>query len=132
MGLVGSVIWPKIYPYINAKPASPDSAKSRARLEMKPTLPTSLAQEALAFEMPCVNCGLPIHPFRQRHPGGRDRVNGVTGIYIGVTCDLGSGRLGCRAGNAATTEYASIRAALAKAPPPPSAPVQGDLLKKQS
>ena len=83
----------------------------RPRIEIKRTQSQALYDTMLKFQMPCVSCSKPIHPFRPR-ASARGR-NKASGMYYAPACPNNVSP-GCSRGNAAHDEYEAIRAYFGK------------------
>lgn len=110
-GLVGTKFFPVIEPYIKIEPYEREGGVSnpRDRIEIWSWIPPEVKRQALAFVMPCVACGAPIHPFRQRENGH---------LYYAATCPW-TVTLRCSRGKAAREEYLRVRAAVGRHPRKP-------------
>jgi hypothetical protein len=110
MSLVDSKFFPVIREYLKIESYLREGGGSRNprhRIECYP-MPPVILRQALEFEMPCVACGAPNHPFRQR-AGGHGH------LFYAPTCKL-EVNIGCSRGRAASDEYRKVVAAT---PPPP-------------
>lgn len=105
-GLVGTKFFGVIKRFIKIETRK--SAQPGNRIELESWTPAPVVREALAFEMPCVACGAPIHPFRQR---GDENGN----LFYAATCPLAV-RIGCSRGQAARDEYRRVVAAVGEQP----------------
>jgi hypothetical protein len=112
MGLHEQELWPEIMPFLRVEVVHKDGGakRPRIRIEVRP-LPDGLKARVLAMTMPCVACGLPIHPIRDRHGewarGGRSG-NPAEKLYYACSCPL-SVNVGCARGKAAREEYLRFR-----------------------
>jgi hypothetical protein len=94
-----------ILPYMHAPRVAGDGGRRR-RIEVRETVPSDLARQALGYRMPCVYCGREIAPFRARQGSAH-------GIYFGATCErAGGNRDVCSKGAAASREYRAVCAAI--------------------
>ena len=95
--------WPELRPLMRVQVYGRDGGPLRPRFRLEVTLPANTADQWFAVTMPCVACGRPIQPIRQR-------VRWET-AYFTPTCSL-LRRLPCSRGKAARDEYLAVRAAL--------------------
>ena len=113
MGLVDYQFFKVIQPYIVIQPYVREGGGSRNprhRIEIRSCIPDALRAQALAFQMPCVECGNVINPFRRRGPARRAGA-GSGNLYYAACCPLAV-RLPCSRGDAASREYRSVAAAM--------------------
>lgn len=111
LGIVGTSFWPVIRDYIKIEPYEREGGgvwNPRERIELWNDMPAEVRRQALAFEMPCVACGAPIHPIRQREKSGH--------LYYAATCPW-TVNLSCSRGSAAREEYRRVSAAAPTRPP---------------
>jgi len=112
MSLVDTHFFPVIRPYIKRERYLREGGGSRnprSRIEIRSNIPPDVQTKALDFEMPCVTCGAPNHPFRRRGPAKRG-VN-IGHLYYAPTCRLRV-NVGCSRAKAASAEYRRVIAAL--------------------
>lgn len=95
--------WPELRPLMRVQVYGRDGGPLKPRFRLEVMLPTHAAERWLAVTMPCVACGRPIQPIRQR-------VRWET-AYFAPTCAL-LRRLPCSRGSAARDEYLAVRAAI--------------------
>lgn len=105
MSITNTKLWPTLKPYFyteNCKDTTGNTA--RVRIEVR-AMPAKLDKQARALTMPCVACGAPVHPIRQREKGGRTTPGKM---YYSPTCPLDV-NVGCSRGSAARDEYDHMR-----------------------
>lgn len=107
MSILNHPAWSELRPYIRIENYGRDTGPHgpRGRVEVKRPDDPTLAQKFLDLTMPCVACGLQIHPIRER-VNKKGRVEGHP--YYGATCQLGL-KGSCSKGRAASSEYQAIR-----------------------
>ena len=103
-GLVGTKFFGVIKRFIKIETRK--SAQPGHRIGLESWTPAPIVRQALAFEMPCVACGAPINPFRQRDNGN---------VFYAATCPL-KVYLPCSRGKAARDEYRRVVAAVGEQP----------------
>ena len=116
MSITDHVQWPTLRPNFRLELYGRDGGPDhpRARIEVTPI--TLSMQALLDVRMPCVACGLLIHPIRNR--AGRGNSRGVSGhLYFAATCALDQ-NIKCSRSEAARREYLAVRAQLEKTPAP--------------
>ena len=109
-GIVGTSFWQVIGKYIKMEPYEREGGgvwNPRERIELWP-MPADVRRQALAHVQPCVACGAPIHPFREREGSGGH-------LYYAATCPW-SQNLRCSRGRAAREEYRRVSDAVADLP----------------
>ena len=109
MSLVEHALWPTLRDYVKIQPYMRDGGPvhPRHRIEMKTPESVSITAAFLDMVMPCVKCGLPVHPIRRRQGG--------TSLYVSVSCPTARG-VACRNSGAAAEEYERIVAEMEHRP----------------
>lgn len=108
MSILDHPEWPTVkwclrLEYYGRDPRPDDEDEPRHRVELRTHLPPELEQHLLALVSPCVHCGKPMSPIRQRTGGGA--------AYFAATCADGL-QGACSKGKAASDEYERIKQAL--------------------